>query len=131
MSRPSRSGFTLIELLIVVVIIGILASIAVPKFANTKEKTYVATMKSDLHNLVTAQESFLADSGTYYSGSVPGTSFPYRPSRGTAVTIVTANAAGWQATATFPVGTAKTCAIFFGNISAFSFATVNGEPACQ
>ena len=50
----NKKGFTLIELLIVVVIIGILAAIAIPKFANTKEKAYVASMKSDLRNLVTA-----------------------------------------------------------------------------
>ncbi|HTS88411.1 MAG TPA: prepilin-type N-terminal cleavage/methylation domain-containing protein, partial [Gemmatimonadales bacterium] len=54
----SKKGFTLIELLIVVVIIGILAAIAIPKFANTKQKAIVASMKSDLRNLVTAQEAF-------------------------------------------------------------------------
>src|SRR3989440_4768374 len=58
----NRKGFTLIELLIVVVIIGILAAIAIPKFANTKEKAYLASMKSDLRNLVTAEEAYDADS---------------------------------------------------------------------
>src|SRR6266704_1600052 len=57
--------FTLIELLIVVVIIGILAAIAIPKFANTKAKAYIASMKSDLRNLVTAEEAYFADSVKY------------------------------------------------------------------
>src|ERR687898_328722 len=67
-SMKNRKGFTLIELLIVVVIIGILAAIAIPKFANTKEKAVVAGMKSDLRNLVTAQEAFFADNKTYATG---------------------------------------------------------------
>jgi len=57
----NRKGFTLIELLIVVVIIGILAAIAIPKFASTKEKAYLASMKSDLRNGATAQEGYFAD----------------------------------------------------------------------
>src|SRR5438094_6371355 len=61
----NRKGFTLIELLIVVVIIGILAAIAIPKFANTKGKAYLASMKSDLRNLVTAEEAYFADSVKY------------------------------------------------------------------
>src|SRR5207302_11238982 len=65
MQHMNREGFTLIELLIVVVIIGILAAIAIPKFANTKGKVYIASMKSDLRNLVTAEDAFFADSVKY------------------------------------------------------------------
>src|SRR2546428_13245616 len=61
----NRKGFTLIELLIVVVIIGILAAIAIPKFANTKEKAYITSMKSDLRNMMTAEEAYFADSVKY------------------------------------------------------------------
>src|SRR5918992_5796958 len=68
----NRKGFTLIELLIVVVIIGILAAIAIPKFANTKEKAVVASMKSDLRNLVTAQEAFFSDNQDYAGGTYKG-----------------------------------------------------------
>jgi prepilin-type N-terminal cleavage/methylation domain-containing protein len=63
----NRKGFTLIELLIVVVIIGILAAIAIPKFANTKEKAYLATIKTDVRNLMTAQEAYFSDFATYGS----------------------------------------------------------------
>ena len=61
------AGFTLIELLIVVVIIGILAAIAIPQFSSTKEKAYVASMKSDLRNLATSQEAYFAENNTYAS----------------------------------------------------------------
>jgi len=128
-SRNGRKGFTLIELLIVVVIIGILAAIAIPKFANTKEKTYVAAMKSDLRNLVTAEEGYLGDNLIYYGGALPNAAFQYRPTTGVTVTIVAATTSGFQATAAH-TSTSRTCAIFYGNIAAVAPAAINGEPGC-
>jgi type IV pilus assembly protein PilE len=63
--RHSKAGFTLIELLIVVVIIGLLATIALPKFAATKDKAKLASVRSDLRNVMTAQEAYFADNATY------------------------------------------------------------------
>ena len=61
----SRRGFTLIELLIVVVIIGILAAIAIPKFAATKDKAKLASVRTDIRNLETAEESYFSDYNAY------------------------------------------------------------------
>ena len=80
MRNTTRKGFTLIELLIVVVIIGILAAIAIPKFANTKEKAYVAAMKADLRNLVTAQEAYFADNSNLYAPASSNLGTAYSPS---------------------------------------------------
>lgn len=61
----NRKGFTLIELLIVVVIIGILAAIAIPKFAATKDKAKLASVRTDVRNLMSAQEAYFSDFNTY------------------------------------------------------------------
>ena len=108
MSR-NKKGFTLIELLIVVVIIGILAAIAIPKFANTKDKAYVAAMKSDLRNLATYEEQYAADNnGAYFSGS--GVTQGFNPSKDVTVTAtaVTGPPPAWTATAVHALS-AKTC----------------------
>ncbi len=95
--RKDRKGFTLIELLIVVVIIGILAAIAIPKFANTKQQAYLATLKSDLRNLVTAEEAYFADNTTYTT-SLATTQFD--ASQGVTYSVSNASGTGWEATAT-------------------------------
>jgi prepilin-type N-terminal cleavage/methylation domain-containing protein len=121
----NRKGFTLIELLIVVVIIGILAAIAIPKFANTKEKAYIASMKSDLRNLVTAQEAYFSDNNSSYAASTTAMGTNYRASTGVTVTIGAVTATGWSATATHG-STTKTCTLTLG-----SGATNEGVPMCQ
>ena len=95
----NRKGFTLIELLIVIVIIGILAAIAIPKFANTKDKAYVAAMKSDLRNLATYEEQYAADNGgAYFSGN--GSAQGFSPSQNVTVNATAALGppAAWTAT---------------------------------
>jgi prepilin-type N-terminal cleavage/methylation domain-containing protein len=63
--RKNNQGFTLIELLIVVVIIGILAAIAIPRFSSTKGKAFDAAAKTDLRNAMTAQEAYYSDFQLY------------------------------------------------------------------
>ena len=113
MRSTSKKGFTLIELLIVVVIIGILAAIAIPKFANTKEKAYVASMKSDLRNMATAEESYFADNQTYTTSL---TAMNFTASQAVVATVSDAKGTGWAANTSHPA-TAITCQVGFGSDS--------------
>jgi prepilin-type N-terminal cleavage/methylation domain-containing protein len=124
----TRRGFTLIELLIVVVIIGILAAIAIPKYQATKGKAYFAGMRSDLHNLTTAQEAYFYDHSAYTNTM---DSLPFKPTKGDSVTIVEATASGWSATSQNPQSYPHFCALFLGTATAVAPATEPGVVACQ
>ncbi len=63
--KNAKKGFTLIELLVVVLIIGILASIAIPQYFKVVEKARVAEAMSLIASVKSAQERFLARGGTY------------------------------------------------------------------
>ena len=126
-----------------VVIIGILAAIAIPKFANTKQKAIVASMKSDLRNLVTAQEAFFSDNNDYAGATVSATQIngiggagkvSFVPSTGNVLVLSYVDAAGWKATMTNPAVTnnPKNCGVFTGPMTNAPNAAVTqeGAPAC-
>ena len=126
MPRP-RAAFTLIELLIVVVIIGILAAIAIPKFQNTKGKANAAALRSDLRNLAASEEAYYFEARTYTSDT---STLKYRPSPGVTVTISTSPGA-YVATATHPLSYPLQCTIYYGDTTAPFPGQPEGAAACQ
>jgi prepilin-type N-terminal cleavage/methylation domain-containing protein len=128
--RSDRRGFTLIELIVVVSIIGLLASIAVPRYSVLKQRAIVASMISDLRNLLTAQEAFISAHGDYAGGITGGNEIPGTGGAGRAALQLSdgvqlqlnyrsnpATGEGWSAVATHPAVTdpsTNECGIFVG-----------------
>jgi Tfp pilus assembly protein PilE len=107
----------------------VLVAIAIPKFSNSKERAIISQMRSDLRNMVTAQESYMADAATYYNGPIPGAAMAYGPSQNVTVTLSNVTNTGWAATAT-STATARSCSIFIGTAAAPAPATQPGVAAC-
>lgn len=132
----------------VVTIIGILATIAIPRLGATRERAVLTSMVSDLRNLVTAQVAFFSayqDYAPQMAGAEvagPGTRgrVAMAPSPGNTISIsrrapTNRNGAGFSATVRNPMATrngARTCGVYVG---ARSYApnravTTEGVPAC-
>ena len=128
-----REGFTLIELLIVIVIIGILAAIAIPKFGATREKAYFKAMMSDLRNLQSQQELYYSNPANAYTyADAIGSITDFQASTGVTVAITENSTTGWSATASHAaLDAAQICAVFVGDAAAVAPATDPGVIACQ
>ena len=134
MRRSMKKGFTLIELLIVVVIIGILAAVAIPKFSNTKQRASRSAGVADMRNLATAQEGFFADSNRYAAigdtGSAVG-KMNFTPSNGNTALTLVATTTGWSGVVNIPGG--QKCGIFSGTATAptgMPASNPAGVPTC-
>lgn len=125
----TRSGFTLIELLIVVVIIGILATIAIPKFAATKDKSKLASIRSDIRNVMTAQEAYWADFGTYATLAQLQSATNYTFSAGNSAGVAP-TATGYTATITNSTITSALdqCQV---QVGAGAASTIDGQIICS
>ncbi len=143
----SRRGFTIIELLTVLTIMGVLATIAMPRYSMARDRALAAAMVEDLKNLATAQESFFTNNDDYAGNFASGADLSERggggelnftPSPGDVVSLSYHNGPagpGWSATVTNPELAGKAisaCGIFVGNQSYAPNAEVprEGTPVC-
>lgn len=111
--RPvKRRGFTLIELLIVIVVIGVLATIAIRVFWSAKDRGIEATMKSDLRTISAHQENYF-ERHYVYAGD-PSDLPDFGASPGVDIVIGYSGSDGWAATATSPSLVNRTCGMLFG-----------------
>lgn len=90
-TNPNKSGFTIIELIIVIMVMGILSSIAFVSYNGWKQSTTVAQLKSDLNGVAAAMENARNFSDSYPS-SFPNT---FRPTNGTVLQFAIASAGNY------------------------------------
>jgi prepilin-type N-terminal cleavage/methylation domain-containing protein len=126
LSRNTAGGFSLIELLVVLVVIGILVGLAIPRYREYKRRFYLTTMVADLRNLATTEESFWNISGTY---SMDLQQIQYNASPQVSINMVSADTLGWAAKASY-VGDTAICAIYYGNAPVLAPATLKNVIGC-
>jgi prepilin-type N-terminal cleavage/methylation domain-containing protein len=131
MSRV-KPGFTLVELLTVMLIIGLLAAIALPKLGKTRERAHFKAMQSDLRNLMAQQEVYFSmPANQTYAGNLAAI-VNFTGTQGVSVEVVAAGVTGWAATAAHvSLQPNQTCAVYYGSVPTVPAPAINpGSVAC-
>lgn len=126
-----KNGFTLIELLIVIVIVGLLATIATSFFWDAKNRALLSTMQSDLRTLAAYQEEHFPTAMSYAGDIAELVSYGSSP--GVVIDITYGANDGWAAQATHASYTGHTCGMFMGDAPPANGApaTIPGTVACD
>ena len=127
MPSRRRPAFSLVELLAVLLVIGVLVGLAMPRFHAYKRKAYIASMVSDLRHLAVAEESFWNAVRNY---STDTTVLELTTSPGVTLTLVNADSTGWSARATHSADPAS-CSIFYGTAPALPPAETGNVIGCS
>lgn len=122
--RCRARGFTLVEIVVVLVVLGLIAGIAVPRVTGAKDKAYVAAMIADLHVASVYEEQYASENnGQYFSGTATAETAVegFRTSKNIIVELTALTATGralpnWSAVARH-VGTDTRCELMNGVIT--------------
>ncbi len=126
--NSTRSGFTLIELLILVVIVGLLAAITIPKFQAIRGRSYVSSMRADLHGLANLQDLYYGEHSSY---STDAAALDFSASEGVTVAFGEADSFGWSASAVHSaLGPGRACGIYHGGAAPMTPARVISTVQC-
>ena len=132
MMKSASKGFTLIELAIVIAIIAILASVAIPRFANMTDNANGAVAQAFVSQLNTASATFMA------SNARPPANFAEFVSTGTELSGADVNAGRTIALPKQPNSNAAACTrggnitcAFGGDIGTVTYTLANGQITCN
>ena len=126
----NRRGMTLIELLLVVTIIGLLATIAMPRLKHVKERALIATLKRDLRTFAMHEESHYYDRASYTDDVAALITGGFDTSPDVTISVNEATLMGWSATAEH-AQTLVECYMFVGNAAPIGAAITEGSLACS
>lgn len=126
----NREGMTLIELVLALTIIGLLATIAMPRLRSVTDRALVATMKRDLRTFAMHQESYYYDRAAYTDDLAALAAQGFDPSPEVSISVNEATVLGWSATVEHAESLVQ-CFLFIGDAAPLGAATIEGALECS